>query len=220
MTKLFKNGQSQVIRLLSCVEWTNQMFCQWLLILLISLYVTPALAGDFIIEGGVTHPLIRPQGKFVKSLDLENEATAGRIGLWYIFDSGLTVGRATYSAAYRLKGQNTVGTVSTKDTHLVITPGYYTLGWAFGESIRLILGIGLPEKALVSVREKLFEGESEGRQRVDSRGGGLLLDLGDDGVGILISLQYDTLSTSNLFDTGKDFEFKGGTFGISLRYLL
>ncbi len=208
------------------MAWANKMFCRLILILLISLYSTPVLAGDFIIEAGMTHPFVRPKGKFVESRELENE-TAGRVGLWYIFDFGLTVGRSAYSLAYRLKGQDTVGARNVKDRYLVITPGYYTLGWAFDgsswafdESIRVILGIGLPEPALVSVRKQLFRGKSEDRQLVDSQGGVLLLDLGDDGVGILVSLQYDTLSTNNLFGTRKKFEYEGATFGISLRYLL
>jgi len=175
-------------------------------------------AGDFTVELGANYPLSRPEGAFLNSYEIIGSSIGPRIGVKYTFDVGLTFGRESFSSVFSIKEKPNSLFEDPEENFLVITAGFNTLGWAFGDNTRYIFEIGFPESGLVTIRQDLFEGSAQDSQMIEVRGGGFSMDFGEEDFGILVSFRFISLDTKDLYGTRKDFFYNGLSLGATLRY--
>ena len=185
--------------------------------LLLCLWTSVSYAGSIALEVGGNYLLDAPKGGFMEELQLQEDGTGAHIGLRYIFDFGLLVGRESLTAVYPY--ENPFEEEKSKQQgKLVISSEYYVLGFAFGEDIRSILEAGFREKSIVSTRKRVYSQTIHGSQMAQSQGFGFALDLGGDGFGLVIRLRSLAFIAEDLFASGKSFEFYTRSVGLGVRY--
>lgn len=176
----------------------------------IILVSNPVFGGSFSIEAGLNYGQ-EPKGNYIENMSYFKRADSGRIGLRYIFDSGLSIGREAYSQAF--------DTREDEDRLLVITYGGFTLGWAWEGMFRSIVEIAIPEQGTVSIREKFFEGDADRLGYIDAIWFGYAADFGDEGLGAIASVRYVSSKTEDLFNADQELDASGFYWGLGLRYL-
>ncbi len=173
-------------------------------------------AGELVVNFGGSFPASKPTGDFVDARNLGDGSIGSRLGVRYWFDSGLSLGRTAYSGVFTLD-DFTDDADDTTETLLVISSGYFTVGWVFGDTIRFLLEAGIAEPAAISVRDTLTS-DADDLQLVDAYGYGLGVDFGSEGLGLLFEVNYDVMETNDLFGTGQDLQYQGANVGLSVRY--
>ncbi len=198
-------------------------FLQYILLFLalFCLFENQTYAGDIAVEIGRGNG-VRPKGGYVEglnSIDGPFPYQSAKFSLKYTFDWGLVLGRELFGSYFEISD-------GSDASYLMARIDSYTIGWAFGDSYRIIVEAGLPQKGKVTTSKNsldFFGLDSVNSQKVDAHWVGVTTDFGfkkgdSSGFGAAIYLRQVAMSTNDLFNSGKSFDAGGLYFGGALRY--
>ena len=188
---------------------------------LLNLDMNSAYAGDISIEIGRGNGA-KPKGEFIDGLEkIEGPFPYhnARFSINYYFDSGLVVGREQFGSYFEIEDES-------EASYLYVRINSFTLGWRFEDFYGLIVEAGIPEAGKIATSKNaidFFNSSSEDSQNVSAHWVGLKFDFGlngkdDRGFGAMFNLRQVSMSTDDLFDSGKSFDASGLYFGGGLRY--
>jgi len=194
------------------------------LLLFVTLCLLPlnfAIAGDFTIELGEGYGP-KPTGEYIdelSSIDQPIDSKHPHYSLKYTFDSGFVLGREEF-------GSSSIINDASGDSYLFVSVRSYSIGWAIGDIFRFIFEAGVMDDSSVTIRESqsdILSNNSVNSQNINARWYGMILDWGfwekdASGIGFVVTLRQVSLTTNDLFDTGKDLKANGLYWSGGWRY--
>ncbi|MGK5091554.1 hypothetical protein WDW89_05990 [Deltaproteobacteria bacterium TL4] len=168
-------------------------------------------ASDLSFEMGINRSSQQPTGTYVEDFDTVLSSFGGRFAVKYLFDSGFVVGRESFSSAFPVLDNGV-------EAILVITNGGFTVGWGFGDSLRLLFEAGIPEEGLVTLRADMMVLEVQEFHLGGSQTWyGLSFDWGDAPLGWIMTIRQVYYHVDNAFDSGQTLEMEGVSYGLGIR---
>ncbi|MBF0236720.1 MAG: hypothetical protein HQM12_03380 [SAR324 cluster bacterium] len=134
-----------------------------------------------------------------------------RLAAKYTFENGLMLGREALSTVYQVKYDGA-------DYYLIIVPGNFTIGWAWGDDVKYMLEVGMHETATIAMRSRLSPRNTDHVQLVDSNWFGVAIDWGgSELLGVIFTIRNMSLGIKDIYHTGYDLNTNEFNFGLGGR---